>query len=75
MSASDIVTMVTNLGFPIIAYVFLFRYVQKREDTHDTERAEERREHKAEMEKITEAVNGLTLIMQKLIDKLNEGGC
>ena len=73
MSASEIVTLVSNLGFPILAYVFLFRYVQNREDTHDKERAKEREEHKEEMNKITEAVNTLTLIMQKLVDNLNEG--
>lgn len=72
MGASEIVTLVSNLGFPILAYIFLFKYIQKREDTHDTERAEERKEHKQEMDKITEAVNGLTVIMQKLIDKLDE---
>lgn len=74
MSVNEIVTLITNLGFPIVAYIFLFRYVQKREDKHDSERVTERQEHKAEMEKVTEAVNALTLIMQKLVDKLNEGG-
>ena len=73
MGASEIVTLVTNLGFPIFAYIFLFIYVQKREEKHDAERAEERKEHKEEMNKITEAVNGLTMIMQKLINKLDEG--
>lgn len=70
MSANEIVTLFANLGFPIVAYIFLFIYIQKREEKHDTERAEERKEHKAETEKLTEAVNNNTLIVQKLIDKL-----
>ena len=73
MSANEIVTLVMNLGFPIAAYIFLFIYVQKREEKHDAERTEERKDHKAETEKLAEAVNNNTLMVQKLIEKMDKG--
>lgn len=64
---SDVVTLITNLisnlGFPIACVCVLF-YMQ----------VKEREEHKAESEKWVEAINKNTLILEKLLTKLDLEG-
>lgn len=55
----NIVQIVTQLGFPIAMCLLLFWYVTKKDEAH-----------REEMNKMSEAVNNNTLVMQKLIDKL-----
>lgn len=55
----NIVQIVTQLGFPIAMSLLLFWYVTKKDETH-----------REEMNKMSEAVNNNTIVMQKLIDKL-----
>lgn len=55
----NIVQIVAQLGFPIAMCLLMFWYVTKKDQSH----AEE-------MNKMSEAVNNNTLVMQKLIDKL-----
>ena len=80
----NVIQIVQQLGFPIAVAAACAFYVKYRDDKADqkleklqTSYAEdlknERAEHKQEMTAITEAVNNNTLIMQKLLDKLNEG--
>ena len=72
MSVNEIITLITNLGYPIVLSVILLKYIQRREDQHDADRKEEQQQHKQEIDKLSEAVNNNTLIMQKLIDKLDK---
>ena len=58
---NDIATIVTLLGFPIAMCLLLFWYVTKKDEAH-----------REEMEKMSEAVNNNTIVMQKLIDKLGD---
>ena len=55
--------MIASLGFPIIACFALFWYINKQQE-----------QHKAETDKLAEALNNNTLVMQKLVDKLAGGG-
>jgi len=55
-----IVKIIQNVGFPIACVVAMFWMWDR-----------ERQEHKAEAEKWTEAINNNTLIMQRLLDKLD----
>lgn len=59
MNAQDIITMISTLGFPIVCCVACFWYINKNGE-----------QHKQEMDKMSEAINNNTLVMQKLIDKL-----
>lgn len=59
MDANLIMQMVGSLGFPIVCVGACFWYINK-----STE------QHKAEMDKMSDAINNNTLVMQKLIDKL-----
>ena len=59
MDASAIIQIVSNVGFPIAVCLICFWYVNKLTETH-----------KDEVNKLTDALNNNTLVMQKLCDKL-----
>ena len=59
MDASAITQIVSSVGFPIGACLICFWYVNKLTETH-----------KEEVNKLTDALNNNTLVMQKLCDKL-----
>lgn len=54
--------MISNLGFPIAVCIFLFYYVTNMQN-----------QHKDEMDKMSNAINNNTLVIQKLLDKLDAG--
>ena len=56
---SEVVNLISNLGFPIACLVALFWLLNK-----------QREEHKEESAKFTEAINNNTLAITKLVDKL-----
>lgn len=56
---TEIVTIITNLGFPIAVCLACFWYINNK-DTN----------HREEINKLSEAVQNNTLVMQKLLDKL-----
>lgn len=57
---ADIVTIITNLGFPIAVCVMLMWYIRELTSKHQTETKE-----------FTEALNKNTLVLQRLCDKLD----
>ena len=59
MDASAITQIISSVGFPIAACLICFWYVNKLTETH-----------KEEVNKLTDALNNNTLVMQKLCDKL-----
>lgn len=59
MELSEVVNLISNLGFPIACVVALFWLLNK-----------QREEHKEESAKFTEAINNNTLAITKLVDKL-----
>lgn len=61
MDMQNVATLIGSLGFPIVACIMLFWYIIKRDDIH-----------KEEINKLSEAVNNNTLVMQKLLDRLEE---
>ena len=74
MDLNVIMTLVGSLGFPIVACIGLGWYVKYMTDTNRSDMTELRKEHKDEMTKMTEALNNNTLVIQKLIDKLDKEG-
>lgn len=56
----DIMTVISTVGFPICVCLISFWYINKITE-----------EHKAETDKLAEALNNNTLVMQKLIDNLD----
>lgn len=59
MDTNTIISMVSGLGFPIVACFGCAWYINKQSDSH-----------KSEIEKITQALNNNTLALTRLIDKL-----
>lgn len=59
MDASAVIQIISNVGFPIAVCLICFWYVNKLTETH-----------KEEVNKLTDALNNNTLVMQKLCDKM-----
>ena len=59
MDLNAVGTMISSLGFPIVACIYMARINQKQTESH-----------KEEMSKITEAINDLKLAITTLVDKL-----
>ena len=60
MDASSIVTVVSQVGFPIAMCLVMAWYVKYTND-----------QHKEEIDKITEALNNNTLPVQKLCERMD----
>ena len=63
MGVQDITTIISTVGFPIAVCLLCFWYINKMQE-----------QHKAETDKLAEALNNNTLVMQKLIDNLESNG-
>lgn len=61
MDATAITSLITSVGFPIVAYLLIFKYMQ-----------EQNQSHKEETDSLKDAINNNTLTMQKLIDRLDK---
>lgn len=59
MSMTDWTSIITQIGFPIAVCLICFWYIKKIQE-----------DHKAEMDKMSEAINNNTLVMQRLLDKI-----
>lgn len=71
---STVAQLIGSLGFPIAACVYLFYSMQKERDSNNAQREADRQEHRAEMGKVTEALNNNTIVIQKLVDALTLSG-
>ena len=60
MGVNDVMDIITNVGFPIAVCLICFWYINKMQE-----------QHKAETDKLAEALNNNTLVMQQLVDNLN----
>lgn len=74
MDLSSIAQIIGTLGFPIAACCYLFYSMQKEREQNAAQREADRLEHKLEMEKVTDALNNNTIVVQKLVDALTAPG-
>lgn len=70
---SDIVGIITSVGFPIVACIAMGYYVkyvtdQNRKDIHNMNEL-----HREEMSEITSALNNNTVALEKLCTMLDKG--
>ena len=64
MDVQAVTSIITTVGFPIAVCLICFWYIKKMQE-----------QHKAETDKLAEALNNNTLVIQKLINNLeNRGG-
>lgn len=61
MDIATLQSLISTLGYPIVVSGVLMYYINKKEESH-----------KQEMDKMSEAVNNNTIVLQKLIDKIGE---
>ena len=61
MEIEAITTLISNMGFPIACVIALFWYLNK-----------EREEHKAETQKLADAINNNTIVMEKILAKVGD---
>lgn len=59
MDVGTLTTLISNMGFPIACVIAMFYMWNK-----------EREEHKVETEKLADAINNNTTMMEKVLDKL-----
>lgn len=71
---SDVATLITTVGFPIVACLFMGWYVKYQTDNYREEVKDMQKEHKEEITKVTEALQNNTLALQRLCDKLDKDG-
>ena len=64
MDVQAVTSIITTVGFPIAVCLICFWYINKMQE-----------QHKDETDKLAEALNNNTLVIQKLINNLeNKGG-
>lgn len=68
----DWIQLISSVGFPIVACMGMGWYVKYQTDNYRDEVKELQKEHKDEINKMTEAIDNNTLTMQKLIDTLDK---
>lgn len=61
MDFATIVSAVSAVGFPIVFCLILYKTM-----------LDQNKEHKAEADKLTEAIHNNTLVIQKLVDSLDK---
>lgn len=70
----DIISAISVVGFPIVAAIACAWYCKYSSDQYRAEVKDMQKDHKEEIAGITEALNNNTLVVQKLIDKLDTIG-
>ena len=64
--------VIGQYAFPIVMCVLMAWYVKYTQDNYRTDIADINDKHKAEMDKVTEALNNNTLAIQKLTDYMEK---
>lgn len=73
MDVQTIATLIGTLGFPIVACCGMAYFFAKVNDNYRNDIKEIQANHKEEISGMTEAINNNTLVIQKLVDKMDEG--
>ena len=71
---SDIGSIISAVGFPIVAAVGCTYFVKWQYEQNQKQIEEMRKEHKDEVSNMTKAIENNTLALTKLIDKLDKDG-
>lgn len=67
----NIVSVISAVGFPIVAAVGCAYFVKWQYEQNQKQIEEMRKEHKEEMANMTKAIENNTIVLTKLIDKLD----
>lgn len=72
MDLTTLAQLIGTLGFPIVACCAMAYFFAKVNDNYRTDIKELQSNHKEEIAKMTEAINNNTLVIQKLVDKMDD---
>ena len=72
MDATNVISLVSQVGFPIAMGWVMAWYIKDTNDKHREEVRQLNEQHNEEMQQITAALNNNTLALQRLCDKLGE---
>ena len=68
----DILTLIGQYAFPIVACVAMGWYVKDQGDKNREQLKDVMTQHREEMKEVTTAVNNNTLVIQRLVDFMEE---
>lgn len=71
MTVQDVVTLIQTVGFPIVMCGLMAWYVKYISDKNREQIMAEREAHKEEMNEVIKAINNNTIVIEKLIAKLD----
>lgn len=71
MDINSIATMIGTLGFPIVACCAMAYFFARVNDNYRNDIKELQANHKEEIAGMTEAINNNTLVIQKLVDRMD----
>ena len=72
MDFTSLAQIIGTLGFPIVACCAMAYFFAKVNDNYRNDIKEIQAHHKEEIAGMTEAINNNTLVIQKLVDKMDE---
>lgn len=72
MDLTTLAQLIGTLGFPIVACCAMAYFFAKVNDNYRNDIKELQSNHKEEIAKMTEAINNNTLVIQKLVDKMDD---
>lgn len=72
MDFNSLAQIIGTLGFPIVACCAMAYFFAKVNDNYRNDIKELQANHKEEIAGMTEAINNNTLVIQKLVDKMDE---
>lgn len=70
MDVNAVVTLISSVGFPIVACLGVAWYCKYQLDKYDAQIKEISSEHKEELKEVTSALNNNTLAIEKLCERL-----
>ncbi|MBO5919005.1 MAG: hypothetical protein J6Q34_00735 [Bacteroidales bacterium] len=73
MIEMDVIQLISSVGFPIVACLGMGWYVKYQTDSYREEVKDMQKEHKEEIQKMSDALNNNTAALQRLCDKLDGG--
>lgn len=74
MDTQSIITLIQSVGFPIVMCGLMAWYVKYITDKNREQITAEREAHKEEMNEVVKAINNNTVVIERLIAKLEAGG-
>lgn len=72
MDASTVVSLISSLGFPIVACIYMANYTRKQIDVFRADIKELQAEHKDEISKVTDALDNNTHALIELSTYIKE---